>query len=205
MAGGRRNSIVLLALLVAACADVETPASDCSLDYATQKAEEMEAIDRGLVVVRRLARQEATVDTLFDDERAALERARAILADRTRPVDVLDVSLLDGALARLDVESRWDRADDRVCEDDDETFSLYCALYFASIDYLGHYEHRRTAIQEVRFAIEEATGGREFEHRLMDYNNDPDTTLEDVRGVIRKARERVAHRLAKQAECSIEY
>jgi hypothetical protein len=39
----------------------------------------------------------------------------------------------------------------------------------------------------------------------MDYNNDPDTSLADVRGVIRTARERVAFRLAKQAECSIEY
>ena len=194
-----------LALLGAACGEGESTTIDCAIDYDAQKAEEMAAIERGMVVLRRIAHQAAALDTLFDDERAALERAQAILASRERPVDALDVSLLDGALARLNLESRWDRADDRVCEDGDETFSLFCALYFASEDYLGHYEHRRTAIQEVRFAIEDATGGREFEHRLMDYNNDPDTTLEDVRAVIRVARDRVAYRLAKQAECSIEY
>ena len=49
----------------------------------------------------------------------------------------------------------WDRADDRICEDGDETFSLYCALKFATIDEVGEYQHRRTALQEVRFALED--------------------------------------------------
>ena len=205
MRPARYSAIVFLALLTTGCGDPAVPASECLIDYASDKAGEMAAIERGMVVMQRIAQREATTDTLFDHERETLRRAQAILTDRTRPVDALDVSLLDGALALLDDPARWDRADDRVCEDGDETFSLYCALYFASLDYLGEYEHRRTAIQEVRFAIEDATDGREFEHRLMDYNNDPDTSLADVRGVIRTARERVAFRLAKQAECSIEY
>ena len=51
------------------------------------------------------------------------------------------------------------------------------------------------ALQEVRFAIEDVTGGREFEHRLMDFNNLPETTFEDVKEVLAVARRRVAARL----------
>lgn len=42
--------------------------------------------------------------------------------------------------------------------------SLFCALHQASVDVTGEYDHRRPAMQEVRFALEDATGGRAFEH-----------------------------------------
>jgi len=196
-------AIAFLSILSAGCADGESAA--CEHDYAQIKAREMVDIEKGMLVYRRLAHREATVETLFDQERAELERAEAILASRERPVDALDLALLDDALARLDDEDRWDRNDDRQCAPDDVTVSLYCALYFASLEYLGAYEHRRTAIQEVRFAIEDATDGREFEHRLEDFNNLPETSFDDVRGVIRTARDRVAARLVQQEECAIEY
>ncbi|MEO1202385.1 MAG: hypothetical protein AAFX10_06745 [Pseudomonadota bacterium] len=193
------------ASLLVACADRSAPPSDCAYDYDGIKADEMAAIERGETVAGRLLRREATLDTLFDQERAELERFQAILASRERPVDALDLALLDNALSRLRDVERWDRDDDRSCAEDDETVSLYCALFFASIDYLGEYQHRRTAMQEVRFAIEDVSGGREFEHRLMDFNNLPETTLGDVRGVLGMARERVAARLAAQADCELEY
>jgi len=60
---------------------------------------------------------------------------------------------------------------------------------------LGNYDHRRVALQEVRFAIEEVSGGREFEHRLMDFNNLPQTRFADIKRVLAIARERVAARL----------
>ena len=90
------------------------------------------------------------------------------------------------------------RADDRQCGAEDTTFSLFCALQKASIEVLGEYRHRRTALQEVRFALEEATAGREYEHRLRDFNNDPSTTLDDIKRVIRVARDRVAARIEEQ-------
>jgi hypothetical protein len=97
----------------------------------------------------------------------------------------------------------WDRRDDRVCEPQDTQFSLFCALRKASVETLGEYQHRRTALQEVRFALEEATAGREYEHRLRDFNNDPATSLADVRNVIAAARGRVALRLVHQrADCA---
>lgn len=185
--------------------DRRAPARECEYDYDRLKADEMIDVRKGEAVVGRLARQEATMDMLYEQELAELARYEAILLSRERPVDALDLALLDDALARLSEPDGWDRSDDRVCGDLDETVSLYCALYFASFDYLGRYEHRRTALQEVRFAIEEASEGRQFEHRLRDFNNLEETSLDDVRGVLEVARNRVATRLAAQADCAIEY
>ena len=63
---------------------------------------------------------------------------------------------------------------------------------------MGHCEHTRAASQEVRFAIEEATLGRQFDGRLMGFNNLPETHLEDVKRVLRVARERVEARLQEE-------
>ena len=65
----------------------------------------------------------------------------------------------------------------------------------ATIEVLGEYDHRRVALQEVRFAIEEATRGQAFEHRLMDYNNLPATTLNDVWKVLDVATKSMRSRL----------
>jgi hypothetical protein len=65
----------------------------------------------------------------------------------------------------------------------------------ACIDVLGQYDHRRVALQEVRFAVEDATRGRQFAHRLMDFNNLPETQFGDVKRVLQVAAERVATRL----------
>jgi hypothetical protein len=59
--------------------------------------------------------------------------------------------------------------------------------------------HRRVALQDVRFAVEEATKGIELEHRLMDFNNLPTTRLEDVKRVLAVAIERVRQRLRETA------
>ena len=122
------------------------------------------------------------------------------LERRDRPVTVEDLRIIDRASAILEDEASWNRNDDRECADDNANhkWSLFCALEKACIDELGEYDHRRVALQEVRFAVEDATRGREFEHRLMDFNNLPETRFEDVKSVLRTARERVAARLKAQ-------
>jgi hypothetical protein len=50
-------------------------------------------------------------------------------------------------------------------------------------------------LQEVRFAVEDATRGRRFDHRLRDFNNLPETRLEDVKRVLAVAKDRVRARL----------
>jgi len=119
------------------------------------------------------------------------------LEQRDLPVTSDDLRILEKADSLLKDESVWNRQDDRECEDDEATGkrSLFCALQKACIEVLGQYEHRRVALQEVRFAVEDATRGRAFEHRLRDFNNLPETGLVDIKRVLRVAKDRVTTRL----------
>lgn len=124
------------------------------------------------------------------------------LEQRNQPVTEDDLRILLKASEILKDASVWNRKDDRVCDDDEATGkrSLFCALQKACIDVLGKYDHRRVALQEVRFAVEEATRGRDFEHRLRDFNNLPETRFDDVKGVLRVATDRVKSRLKGHAQ-----
>jgi hypothetical protein len=119
------------------------------------------------------------------------------LERRGRPVTSEDLRILTRVNEILRDESVWNRQDDRQCDDDNTRgrWSLFCALEQACIDVLGQYDHRRVALQEVRFAVEDATRGRQFAHRLMDFNNLPETQFGDVKRVLQVAAERVATRL----------
>lgn len=123
------------------------------------------------------------------------------LERRDRPVTPDDLRILAEAADLLKDESVWNRADDRDCKDDEATGkrSLFCALEKACIDVLGTYDHRRVALQEVRFAVEDATRGQDFDHRLRDFNNLPTTRLADVKAVLRVATERVRSRLRRSS------
>ena len=115
--------------------------------------------------------------------------------DREQVVDVDDLKILDRAAALLKDPESWNRQDNRRCPADARTYSLFCALQAATIEVLGKYDHRRVALQEVRFAVEEKLNGREVEHRLMEFNNFPETTFIDIQSVITLARNRVAKRM----------
>lgn len=119
------------------------------------------------------------------------------LERRDLPVTEEDVKILREAERLLGDEAHWNRQDDRQCEDDEASGrrSLFCALQKACVDVLGVYDHRRAALQEVRFAVEEATPGQVFEHRLMGFNNLPSTRLSDLWRVLRVAEKRVKKRL----------
>jgi hypothetical protein len=122
---------------------------------------------------------------------------RAELERRDQAVTGDDVRILTKALELLRDESVWNRADDRECADDEATGkrSLFCALQKACIEVLGEYDHRRVALQEVRFAVQDATRGQRFEHRLRDFNNLQTTRLADVKAVLQTAIDRVTSRL----------
>jgi hypothetical protein len=121
----------------------------------------------------------------------------AELERRDQPVTNDDLRILRRAAALLKDESVWNRQDDRECVDDEAAGkrSLFCALQKACIEVLGSYDHRRGALQEVRLAVEDATRGQRFEHRLRDFNNLSTTQLADLKKVLRVATERVESRL----------
>lgn len=111
------------------------------------------------------------------------------------PVMEEDVRILERADVLLSGEGVWNRADTRQCPEGAVKLSLFCALHRATIEVLGEYDHRRAALQEVRFAIEER--GKDYEHRLMGFNNDTDTSFLDTKQVLHAATERVRKRLTR--------
>jgi len=120
------------------------------------------------------------------------------LERRDQPVTSEDLRILQRANQILASSMVWNRHDTRICNPTDKTWSLFCALEKASLEVLGEYRHRDVALQEVRFAVEDATKGQEFEHRLMDYNNLPSTRFEDIKRILKVATDRVSGRLAAQ-------
>ena len=199
--------VTIVGIALAGCepTDVQDASSDaaCETDYAAIKAAEKIEIEVGGATYQRFVLQELSEDDLTEEEIESLDRMQVILDSRKRPVDHQDLMILDSADARLSDTLVWDRADDRSCAEQDETFSLFCSLYFGSMDTIGEYQHRRTALQEGRFAIEDATGGREFDHRMRDFNNLPETSFDDVKDIIKTARARVQSRLDLQSDCAL--
>jgi len=104
-----------------------------------------------------------------------------------------DIKILSRSLEILDNSSVWNQTDDRVCDDDRKniSWSMFCALYDASLDVTSKYLHSRPAMREVRDVIEEVTNNRPFEHRIRDYNNSTETTFNQVRQVLKIAKKRL--------------
>lgn len=106
-------------------------------------------------------------------------------SDARPPVTPVDLQIVQRARQLLDSPTKWNRADNRKCPADAKTFSLYCALETATVQSGRNFEHRGAALQEMRFVIDEITAERNYDHRLMDYNNDPATTFADIQEVFR--------------------
>ena len=119
--------------------------------------------------------------------------------DARPPVTQADIQIVEHAQNILDSQAKWNRADTRICPADAKTFSLYCVLEKATFEVTGSFQHRGAAMQESRFVIEEVAPKRNYDHRLMDYNNDPTTTFADVQKVLRLLQQRIADRLAKES------
>jgi hypothetical protein len=111
------------------------------------------------------------------------------------PVTPADIQIVKRAREILDSPAKWNRADTRECPPNEKTFSLYCALEKATQEVSAHFEHRGAAMQEARFVIEEIAPNRDYEHRLMYYNNDPRTTFADIQKVFDLLEARIAKRL----------
>jgi TonB family protein len=115
---------------------------------------------------------------------------------RPRPVITADdLRIVQRARAILSSAAVWNRADTRECPADRKTFSLYCALEKATQEISGAFEHRGIVMEEARAAIDEITHQKDYDHRLMGYNNDPTTTFADIQKVLRATEERISRKL----------
>lgn len=109
------------------------------------------------------------------------------------PTTPADMAALEIASRLLSDPVNWHQADDRDCADDGESgrWSLFCALKHASIETMGEYNHHNTAMQTVRFVIDELVPNHGFAHTLMDFNNAVTTSHADILRVLDLARERI--------------
>ena len=115
------------------------------------------------------------------------------------PVSQDDIRIVRRASELLNSPAKWNRADNRQCPAEAKTYSLYCALEQATKEISKKFEHRGAAMQQARFVIDEDLAkGNHYEHRLMDYNNDPKTTFADVQRFFALLEERIQKRLDAQ-------
>src|SRR5712691_11240154 len=110
------------------------------------------------------------------------------------PVTQADFQIVRRARKVLDSPAKWNRADNRECPAGAKTFSPYCALEEAT-EVSGTFAHRGAALQEARFVIDEMAADLNYDHRLVDYNNDPTATFADIQEVLRITESLIALRL----------
>jgi hypothetical protein len=119
--------------------------------------------------------------------------------DANPPVTRDDIHIVLRAREILSSPAKWNRADNRKCAANATTYSLYCALEQATKEISGTFEHRGGVMQQARFVIDEDLAkGNHYDHRLMDYNNDPKTTFADVQTFFALLEKRIEKRLDAQ-------
>lgn len=118
------------------------------------------------------------------------------------PARKFDLETLEMTKQLLADSANWHQNDDRECDDDAETnhWSLFCALKHASIQKMGEYNHHNTAMQTVRFVIDDLIPDHGFAHTLMDYNNASSTKHGDILRLLEIAKERIKKEIENNKE-----
>jgi hypothetical protein len=120
--------------------------------------------------------------------------ALTINAQKQLPPTQDDIKIIERAKALVSDARRWNRQDTRECPPQAPTVSVFCALMQATQEVAGGIHYRQPALQAAREVVAEVGGTRVGKHRLMDYNNHPDTTLDDIQQLLQKAQARVTTR-----------
>jgi hypothetical protein len=127
----------------------------------------------------------------WDDETLRL----IIAANNQLPPTQEDIRIIQRAKELLSNEYVWNRQDDRTCPANPQKWSLFCALEQATQEISGGVHYRQPALQMAREVLDEVGGNRLGKHRLMDYNNHPDTTLAEIYSMLDTAQARLEKRL----------
>jgi len=112
-------------------------------------------------------------------------------ANRQLPPTQDDLQILARAKALIPNEAAWNRQDTRDCPAGATKYSLFCALRKATEDVSGGVHYRQPALQAVREVVRQVAGDKIKKHRLMEYNNSPQTSLDDIYLVLDSARARM--------------
>jgi hypothetical protein len=115
----------------------------------------------------------------------------SMIVDKQLPPTRDDIRILERARELLSDERKWNRQDNRTCPPNPGKWSLFCALLQATQEVTGDVHYRQPALQAAREVLDEVGTGRFGKHRIMDYNNHPETTLAEIQQLLRTARERL--------------
>jgi hypothetical protein len=99
-----------------------------------------------------------------------------------------DIEIISRALALLPNEAQWNKNDNRQCPLGQTKLSLFCALQNATTEISGGIHYRQPALQAVREVLNTVDQSRIKTHRIMDYNNHPNTTLSEIHAILLRAR-----------------
>ena len=102
-----------------------------------------------------------------------------------------DVAIISRAIALLPNNAAWNKNDNRECPPGQTKLSMFCALTQATTEISGGVHYRQPAMQAVREVLNTVDLSRIKTHRIMDYNNHPATTLEEIHALLRTAQARV--------------
>jgi hypothetical protein len=98
-----------------------------------------------------------------------------------------DIAIIARALQLLPNEALWNKNDNRQCPAEQSKISLFCALQKATTEISGGIHYRQPALQAVREVLNTVDPKRIKTHRIMDYNNHPDTTLAEIHLILSNA------------------
>ncbi len=132
----------------------------------------------------------ALTDAKQDGDALAL----TIMANRQLPPTEDDTRIIRRAIALIPSTNAWNKEDNRQCPPNQSKLSLFCALMQATTEISGGVHYRQPAMQAVREVLNEVGVGRFKLHRLMDYNNHPDTTLDEVHALLKGAQAKLEKR-----------
>ncbi len=112
-----------------------------------------------------------------------------------------DIEVLKKVQAILDSPAKWDRVSTLHCKPDATKFGLYCAFEAASIAVTGKSDYDGPAIQEAKQLISRtAPNAAKYSARLVDYNNDPGVTFQDMQTLLRTVETNLEKRMAAQGQ-----
>jgi hypothetical protein len=117
-----------------------------------------------------------------------------IVANRQLPPTKDDIAIVQRAIALIPSKEVWNKEDNRQCPPGQAKISLFCAMMQATTEISGGVHYRQPAMQAVREVLNEVGGDRVKLHRIMDYNNHPDTTLEEIHALLKRAEAKLSAR-----------
>ena len=97
-----------------------------------------------------------------------------------------DEEIIEQTIDLFSQQHVWNKQDNRNCEDK-TTLSLYCALAYSSLKVSGDFSHNSAALEQVREEILIFSKRSDYKHILMDFNNNPNVSIEDMQEVLRNA------------------